>query len=65
MTATRDFDEPQFPDTEGLEVEALFTTTGDGTDECTMAPRDAPVDVLTTMWITAEEGSYVDPAEVR
>lgn len=65
MTPNRDFDEPQFPDTAGLELEALFTTAGDGTSECTLAPRDAPVDVLTTMWITAEEGSYVDPAALR
>lgn len=65
MTAKRDCGEPQFPDTAGLELEALFTTTGDGTAECTLAPRDAPVDLLTTMWITATEDSYVDPAEVR
>lgn len=65
MTPKRDCGEPQFPDTAGLELEALFTTTGGGTTECTLAPRDAPVDVLTTTWITAAEGSYVDPAEVR
>lgn len=36
-----------------------------GPEECTIYPRDVAADERLTVWITAKEGSFVDPRAVR
>lgn len=37
----------------------------DAPDECTISPAAVDGDALLTTWLSAQEGSYVDLAEMR
>lgn len=46
-------------------LHAVTVERDDGPDECTLYPRGASGVDRMSAWITAEEGSFVDPRTVR
>lgn len=62
---TQDVEPVASPDVEAPAYEAVIVAYPDETDECTIFPSDADEIDLLTMWISAEEGSFVDLAEMR
>ncbi|MFB6107941.1 MAG: hypothetical protein ABEJ82_03750 [Haloplanus sp.] len=55
---------PRPPD-DGGHLAATVETYPDAPDECTLFPADADPETLLTTWLSAEEGSFVDCAEMR
>lgn len=45
---------------DGPQLVARVTTTDDGRDQCTIHPEAATEREVTTRWITADEGSFVE-----
>lgn len=45
---------------DGPQLIARVTTTADGRDQCTIHPESAADEEVTTRWITADEGSFVE-----
>lgn len=48
------------PVDDGPTLTARVTTADDGRTECTIHPESAADEEVTTRWIRAEEGSYVE-----
>ena len=49
----------------GPDFRAKLATADDGTELCTIYPKDVEADAKTTTWISAEEGSFVALEEMR
>lgn len=47
------------------DLTASVVEYSDEPTECTIYPGDAPPEQLLTTWISAREGSFVDPTEMR
>lgn len=50
---------------DGPQLVARVTTSDDGRDQCTIHPESATDREVTTRWITADEGSFVEPERVH
>jgi hypothetical protein len=48
-----------------IDYRAVVEEYDDAPDECTIFPRSAKAESVTTEWITAREGSFVALADVR
>ena len=46
-------------------LESVLVPHADGPDELTVYPTDVPEERVTTTWLTAQEGAYVDLEEWR
>lgn len=49
----------------GPDLCATLATADDGTTLCTIYPKQAEAEAQTTMWVSAQEGSYVALEDVR
>lgn len=45
---------------DGPTLTSRVTTTDDGRTQCTIHPESATDEEVTTRWITADEGSYIE-----
>lgn len=48
-----------------IELVASIVHTDDGSRECTIYPNDVSDEIVTTTWLTAEEGSFVPLRRAR
>lgn len=60
-----DHDGPLAGRHDGPRLGATLTTDDDGALRCTIHPPDVPADEVTTRWLTAEQGSFVDAGAMR
>lgn len=68
MSSPRDTSDPRRSTLGGdwprFEIECVIES-GDGSDRCTLHPRDALSEELVGTWITAAEGSFVSVTAIR